>query len=83
MGLKMDGIHTPSVLGQTKAIDHVERDKLSLLELIAGKEFIEKEMLALNGVLESVRPRACIFWGVKLMRLFLAWRQHEHRFDYF
>ena len=59
MGLPMDDIHTPTVpsgptTGQ-KAVNGVDKDKLSLLDLMAEKTSVEDELTALGSVLDSVR----------------------------
>ena len=61
MGLPMDDIHTPTVpsgptTGQ-KAANGVDKDKLSLLDLMAEKTRVEDELTALGSVLDSVRQR--------------------------
>lgn len=58
MGLRMDDIHTPtvpsgSVTGQGVA-NGVDKDKLSLMDLIAEKTKVEEELTALGSVLDSV-----------------------------
>ena len=59
MGLPMDDIHTPTVpsgptTGQ-KAANGVDKDKLSLQDLMAEKTRVEDELTALGSVLDSVR----------------------------
>ena len=58
MGLRMDDIHTPTVpsgptTGQ-RAVNGIEKDKLSLMDLIAEKTRVEEELSALGSVLDSV-----------------------------
>lgn len=58
MGLLMDDIHTPTVpsgptTGQRVA-NGVDKDKLSLMDLIAEKMRVEEELTALGSVLDSV-----------------------------
>ena len=58
MGLRMDDIHTPTVpsgstTGQGGA-NGVDKDKLSLMDLIAEKTKVEEELTALGSVLDSV-----------------------------
>ena len=55
----MDDIHTPTVpsgptTGQ-KAANGVDKDKLSLLDLMDEKTRVEDELTALGSVLDSVR----------------------------
>ena len=55
----MDDIHTPTVpsgptTGQ-KAANGVDKDKLSLLDLMSEKTRVEDELTALGSVLDSVR----------------------------
>ena len=58
MGLRMDDIHTPTVLsGSTTGQgvpNGVGNDKLSLMDLITEKTKVEEELTALGGVLDSV-----------------------------
>ena len=58
MGLPMDDIHTPSVasgpVSNRGAINGLEHDKLSLMDLIAKKQRVEGELSALGSVLDSV-----------------------------
>ena len=58
MGLRMDNIHTPTVLsGSTTGQgvpNGVDKDKLSLMDLIAQKTKVEEELTALGSVLDSV-----------------------------
>lgn len=58
MGLLMDDIHTPTVpSGPTtphRATNGVDKDKLSLMELIPEKTRVEEELSALGSVLDSV-----------------------------
>ena len=54
----MDDIHTPKVpsgptIGQGVA-NGVDKDKLSLMDLIAEKTRVEEELTALGSVLDSV-----------------------------
>ena len=58
MGLRMDDIHTPTVpsgptTGQ-RAVNGIDKDKLSLMDLIAEKTRVEEELSALGSVLDSV-----------------------------
>ncbi len=58
MGLRMDDIHTPTVpsgpaTGQGAA-NGIEKDKLSLMDLISEKTRVEEELSALGSVLDSV-----------------------------
>ena len=53
----MDDIHTPTVpSGPTtgSAVNGVDKDKLSLTDLIAEKTRVEEELTALGSVLDSV-----------------------------
>ena len=59
MGLPMDDIHTPTVpsgpssgSGQSNGVN---KDELSLMELINEKTKTEEELSALGSVLDSVR----------------------------
>ena len=58
MGFPMEDIHTPTVpSGPTTdhgAPNGVEHERLSLMELIAGKDRVEAELSALGSVLDSV-----------------------------
>ena len=54
----MDDIHTPTVpsgppTGQ-RAVNGIDKDKLSLMDLIAEKTRVEEELSALGSVLDSV-----------------------------
>ena len=54
----MDDIHTPTVpsgptTGQ-RAVNGIDKDKLSLMELITEKTRVEEELGALGSVLDSV-----------------------------
>ena len=86
MGLLMDNIHTPTVpsgptTGQRVA-NGVDKDKLSLMDLIAEKTRVEEELTALGSVLDSVchdlqfclLKRLATDWPF----YFTAWRQHEY-----
>ena len=58
MGLRMDDIHTPTVpsgptTGQ-RAANGIDKDKLSLMDLISEKTRVEEELSALGSVLDSV-----------------------------
>ncbi len=58
MGLLMDDIHTPTVpsgpmTGQ-RAANGVDKDKLSLMDMILEKTRVEEELSALGSVLDSV-----------------------------
>lgn len=54
----MDDIHTPTVpSGPTtrqRVANGVDKDKLSLMDLIAEKTRVEEELTALGSVLDSV-----------------------------
>ncbi|KAK0509290.1 hypothetical protein JMJ35_008661 [Cladonia borealis] len=57
MGLRMDDIHTPTVpsgptTGQ-RAANGIDKDKLSLMELMSEKTRVEEELSALGSVLDS------------------------------
>ena len=57
----MDDIHTPTVVsGPTSGqrVNGVDKDKLSLMEMISEKTRVEEELSALGSVLDSV----CLFW---------------------
>ena len=58
MGLRMDDIHTPTVpSGPTtdqRAANGIDKDKLSLMDLISEKTRVEEELSALGSVLDSV-----------------------------
>lgn len=54
----MDDIHTPTVpsgptTGQ-RAVNGIDKDKLSLMDLISEKTRVEEELSALGSVLDSV-----------------------------
>ena len=54
----MDDIHTPTVpsgppTGQ-RAVNGIDKDKLSLMDLIAEKTRVEEALSALGSVLDSV-----------------------------
>ncbi|MCJ1272838.1 putative 26S proteasome regulatory subunit [Puttea exsequens] len=56
MGLRMDDIHTPTVVsGPTSGqrVNGVDKDKLSLMEMISEKTRVEEELSALGSVLDS------------------------------
>lgn len=56
MGLRMEDLHTPTVAaGPTsgRSSNGAAKDGLPLTELIAEKERVESELLALGSVLES------------------------------
>ena len=85
----MDDIHTPTVpsgptTGQGVA-NGVDKDKLSLMDLIAEKTRVEEELTALGSVLDSVRhdlqyclwKRPAADWSSS----FTAWRQYEYYSD--
>ena len=58
MGLRMDDIHTPTVAsGSTSgpgSSNGIDKDKLSLMDLINEKTRVEEELSALGSVLDSV-----------------------------
>lgn len=55
MGLHMDDLHAPTVpSGPSGATNGVPKEQLSLTELIAERDRVEKEILALADVLDSV-----------------------------
>ena len=58
MGLRMDDIHTPTVASRPttgqRAANVIDKDKLSLMDLIAEKTRVEEELSALGSVLDSV-----------------------------
>ena len=58
MGLHMDDIHTPTVAsGPTSgpgSANGIEKEKLSLMDLIDEKTRVEEELSALGSVLDSV-----------------------------
>ena len=89
MGLRMDNIHTPTVpsgstTGQGVA-NGVDKDKLSLMDLIAEKTKVEEELTALGGVLDSVCHdlQSYLTKRIATDRSFFltAWRQHEYHPD--
>ena len=89
MGLRMDNIHTPTVpsgstTGQGVA-NGVDKDKLSLMDLIAEKTRVEEELTALGGVLDSVCHDLQFYltkWLATDRSFFLtAWRQHDYHPD--
>ncbi len=55
----MNDLHTPSVasgpISGQGAADHLNHDKLSLMDLISEKQRVEGELSALSSVLDSVR----------------------------
>lgn len=58
MGLKMDDLHAPTVgSGPTSngTANGISKESMSLKELIAERERVEAELMALSSVLDSVR----------------------------
>lgn len=86
MGLRMDGIHNPSVpSGPTtahKASDGPDKDT-PLVELMAEKDRVEAELTALSSVLDSVRTIYVRLVDTRADLNLIAWSQHEHEFDNF
>jgi 26S proteasome regulatory subunit N4 len=69
MGLHMDDIHAPTVpSGPSGASNGVPKEQLSLTELITERDRVEKEILALADVLDSV----CCTWSFRARQL-LTW----------
>lgn len=66
MGLLMDDIHTPTVpSGPTigyRAANGVDKEKLSLMDLISEKTRVEEELSALGSVLDSVCYSCYVYW---------------------
>lgn len=57
MGLRMDDLHAPTVAsGPTSngATNGVSKDRLSLRDIIAERDRVEGELMALSAVLDSV-----------------------------
>ena len=85
MGLLMDDIHTPTVpsgptTGQGVA-NGVDKEKLSLMDLIAEKTRVEEELTALGSVLDSVcydpQYHHMTLTAANVSFCFTAWRQYE------